>query len=294
MCMRRTEGALLTLTLLLTVVLFCGISCAEEAYIIQRAILTIYRDGVVHVSMELLVNESEPLIMIPLLSTPERVSNILILDENGSLVDYDINNGNITIYSLGSAKITFEYDTDGLTYKALGLWTINFTTPFELKLIFPENATIIYLSDIPSAIRVSGNRFEMDLSPGYWEISYEIPIQPPAPPPKPPTQPDQQQQQPTTRFPSTEYIIAAITIACATILILAILHRRRRIGALSDEEADVVRFIKERGGRVLEAELRERFPHIPRTSMWRLIKRLEKQGLVRVRKVGLQNLVELK
>ncbi|MEM2500994.1 MAG: MarR family transcriptional regulator, partial [Candidatus Bathyarchaeia archaeon] len=64
--------------------------------------------------------------------------------------------------------------------------------------------------------------------------------------------------------------------------------------ALSDEEAEIIRFIRRRGGRVLEAELRENFPHIPRTSMWRLIKRLEKQGVVRVRKVGLQNVVELK
>jgi len=296
--MERHRETLLALTLLLIITLLlimfsCDISYAEETYIVHRAILTIYRDGVVHVNVELLVNESEPLIMLPLLSPPERVSNILILDENGSLIDYDISDGNITIYSLGSNRITLEYDTDGLTYKTLGLWTINFTAPFELTLIFPENATIMYLSDIPSAIRMSGSRFEMDLSPGYWEISYEIPIQPPTQPPlQPPTPPDQ--QQPATRFPTIEYIIAAIAIVCAIILALTMLYRRRRIRALSDEEANVLRFIRERGGRVLEAELRERFPHIPRTSMWRLIKRLEKKGLVRVRKVGLQNLVELK
>ncbi|MEM1885571.1 MAG: hypothetical protein QXZ24_08190 [Candidatus Jordarchaeales archaeon] len=43
----------------------------------------------------------------------------------------------------------------------------------------------------------------------------------------------------------------------------------------------------------MEAELRKAFPNIPRTTMWRLIKKLEKKGILRVRKVGLQNVVEL-
>ena len=80
------------------------------------------------------------------------------------------------------------------------------------------------------------------------------------------------------------------------ILVFAIfiIRRRREIKSLRSEEIEVLRFLREKGGRALEAEIRERFPDIPRTSMWRLIRRLERQGKVRVRKVGLQNLVELK
>jgi uncharacterized membrane protein len=86
--------------------------------------------------------------------------------------------------------------------------------------------------------------------------------------------------------------VAIISIIAASMLLLV--RRRSRIRDLRNEEVEVLRFLKERGGRVLESELRERFPDIPRTSMWRLIRRLEKQGIVRVRKVGLQNLVEMK
>lgn len=267
---------------------------AQEAYIVQKATLTVYRDGVVHVDIVLLVDEYEPLIAVPLLYPPERVSNIIVLDENGSLLDYDLSGGNITIYSLGSTKITLEYSTDGLTYKVFGLWTINFTAPFELTIILPENATIMYLSGVPSAIRIVDGRLEMDLSPGDWEISYEIPIQPPTPPPP---QPPNQQQPPITWVSPIGYMVIATVIMCAVIMIaitIIYLRRRRVREALSDDEAEIVRFIREKGGRVLEAELRENFPHIPRTSMWRLVKRLEKQGIVRVRKVGLQNVVELK
>ncbi|MCS7096526.1 MAG: hypothetical protein RMK50_05650, partial [Nitrososphaerota archaeon] len=75
--------------------------------------------------------------------------------------------------------------------------------------------------------------------------------------------------------------------------VLFYVRRRKRFAGLRYEEAEVLRFIKERGGRVLEAELREAFPDIPRTSMWRLVKRLERRKQVRVKKVGLQNVVEL-
>lgn len=284
----------LVLVVLFANFLISSLLCTQEAYVVQKATLTVYRDGVVHVDIVLLVNEYEPLISVPLLSPLERVSGIMVLDENGSLLDYDLSEGNITIYSLGSTKITLEYSTDGLTYKVFGLWTINFTAPFELTLILPENATIMYLSGVPSAIRVVDDRFEMDLSPGDWEISYEVPIQPPTPPPP---QPPNQQQPPITWVSPIGYMVIAIVIICVVIMIaitIIYLRRRRVREALSDDEAEIVRFIRERGGRVLEAELRENFPHIPRTSMWRLVKRLEKQGIVRVRKVGLQNVVELK
>lgn len=263
---------------------------AQETYVIQKATLTVYRDGVVHVSITLLVDEYEPLIALPLLSPPDSVDNIIVLDEKGSLLLYNLSEGNIIIYSLGSTKVTVEYDTDGLTYKAYGLWTINFTAPFELTLILPENATVMYLSSIPLAIRLSGWRLEMDLSPGNWKISYEIPIG--YPPVIPPSKPSDQQIVPLPREYITA-IVVSVSIVCIVALAAAQL-RRRSIKALSDDEANIIRFLKKKGGRALEAELRESFPHIPKTTMWRLIKRLEKQGIVRVKKVGLQNVVELK
>jgi uncharacterized membrane protein len=151
--------------------------------------------------------------------------------------------------------------------------------------VLPENATIIYLSAVPSAITTEGDVMRLDLYPGDWEISYELPAQPSPPPP--PSQP------PPAAESSVYYYVLAAAIICIVALTLLLIRRRIRIRDLRSEEVEVLRFLKERGGRVLEAELRERFPNIPRTSMWRLIRRLEKQGIVRVRKVGLQNLVEM-
>ncbi len=56
----------------------------------------------------------------------------------------------------------------------------------------------------------------------------------------------------------------------------------------------MIQFIAERGGKALEAEIREAFPDLPRTTLWRLVRRLEKMEIVSIKKVGLQNQVELK
>jgi uncharacterized membrane protein len=257
-----------------------------DAFFIQEATLTVYRDGVIHVKIVALVNETEALITIPLLSS--RSSGLLVLDEAGDLLDYEVEGKNATIYSLGATKVTLEYYADDLTSKEAGLWTITLSAPFDLSVVLPENATIIYLSAVPSAITVEGDLIRLDLYPGDWEISYELPAQPPPSSPPP--------SQPSSAAGSSAYYyvlaVAIISIIAASMLLLV--RRRSRIKDLRNEEVEVLRFLKERGGRVLESELRERFPDIPRTSMWRLIRRLEKQGIVRVRKVGLQNLVEMK
>ena len=60
------------------------------------------------------------------------------------------------------------------------------------------------------------------------------------------------------------------------------------------EDRAVLEFLAEKDGKVFEAEIRERFPDMPRTSFWRLIKRLEKLEIVEVKKIGLENQVILK
>ena len=63
---------------------------------------------------------------------------------------------------------------------------------------------------------------------------------------------------------------------------------------LNEDEKAVIQFLVDNDGKAFEAEIREKFPDIPRTSLWRLVKRLEKMGLVSIKKIGLENRVELK
>jgi uncharacterized membrane protein len=63
-------------------------------------------------------------------------------------------------------------------------------------------------------------------------------------------------------------------------------------GYLRLDDREAIEFIASAGGEVFEAELRERF-RLPKSTAWRMVKRLKKERLVEVRKVGGQNLIRL-
>ena len=53
-----------------------------------------------------------------------------------------------------------------------------------------------------------------------------------------------------------------------------------------------MKFLFNNNGEALESELRKKFLQ-PRTTMWRAVKRLEREGVVEIQKKDLQNLVKL-
>lgn len=61
---------------------------------------------------------------------------------------------------------------------------------------------------------------------------------------------------------------------------------------LRQEDREIIAFISEKGGRVFESELRKKFL-LPRTTTWRAVKRLEREGIVEIEKVDQQNLIKL-
>ena len=62
---------------------------------------------------------------------------------------------------------------------------------------------------------------------------------------------------------------------------------------MREDDKEIIQFISDNGGQVLESDLRKKFLQ-PRTTMWRAVKRLERQGVVEISKKDLQNLVKLK
>ena len=62
---------------------------------------------------------------------------------------------------------------------------------------------------------------------------------------------------------------------------------------LREDDKEIINFLSANGGQAYESELRKKFLQ-PRTTMWRAVKRLERQGIVDVVEKDLQNLVKLK
>ena len=67
----------------------------------------------------------------------------------------------------------------------------------------------------------------------------------------------------------------------------------RQKGNLKPEEKEILLYISEKEGAAFEGEIRSKFI-LPKTSLWRLIKRLERENLIEVTKIGGQNLIKLK
>lgn len=62
---------------------------------------------------------------------------------------------------------------------------------------------------------------------------------------------------------------------------------------LRQEDKDMVSYISEKGGQVYESELRKKFL-LPRTTTWRAVKRLEREGIIEIEKIDQQNLIKLR
>src|SRR3712207_9551372 len=62
---------------------------------------------------------------------------------------------------------------------------------------------------------------------------------------------------------------------------------------LRPEDQQLLKLLAEKEGAVFESEIRSKF-QIPKTTIWRLVKRLEREERAEIRKAGGQNLIKLR
>jgi uncharacterized membrane protein len=292
LCNRRAISIVIAILTLISFTTATTVT-AQSLFEVESVNLTVYRDGLVHITQTLIVDELAPDVTLPLLSPS--IENVIVLDENELAVDYEINGDNLTVFTLGEERVVIEYDTIALTKKEAEVWTLIANSSYNLTVFLPQNSTVIYLNQMPTAIDTSGTAITLSLYPSYWEISYVVPLLP--------QDELNGDEGPLASIPF-EYLIAAIVAAAAVVLSALLIVRRRRgpnvdkilkaNPQLKKEDKDVILFLAEKDGKAFEAEIRERFPDMPRTSLWRLVRRLERLEIVEVKRIGLENQVQLK
>ena len=266
---------------------------AQSTFTVDSVELTVYRDGLVHATQTVAVDELAPEITLPLLSSS--IENVIVVDGNQQVVDYEVNGADLTVFTLGATQISVDYDTVALTMKEAEVWTLIVDTPHASAVFLPQNSTVIYLNTVPTSIETSSTGIKLSLASGHWEISYVLPL----------TSSDGPDDNgaPDATIP-WDYIISAVVAVVAVVISIILIIRRRRAPnvkktvkahpQLKKEDTEVLEFLAEKGGQAFEAEIRERFPDMPRTSLWRLVRRLERLEIVEVKKIGLENQVQLK
>jgi uncharacterized membrane protein len=181
----------------------------------------------------------------------------------------------------------------------------------------PPNSIIVGMDALPSNMDLVNDQTKLELSSGLSEINYIFGATPTTTPPTttPPTT-----TPPTTDTTTYALIGAPIVAAIAGAIIMI---KRKQIKSspiiesvvipqsqtkensshaqtifnlrpeMREDDKEIIKFISANGGEALESDLRKKFLQ-PRTTMWRAVKRLERQGVIEISKKDLQNLVKLK
>ena len=284
---RPLLACIVLLTILTTPLLFFIVG-AQEDYTIVQTTMKVYRDGLAHITQTLTIDDLLPKVDIPMLSTS--IENLIVLDNNQIAVDFTINNTTLTVFTLGVSQIFVEYDTLALTNKQAEVWTIQLDNPYDLKLILPLNSTIVYLNKVPNLIDSTSNELSLSIGSNQWEISYIIPLQ------------EENPNDKSISFPIGYLLGIIVTLVFIAIIIVWVSKRKRKINinkmlnknpTLNKDDKAVIEFLAEKDGKAFEAEIRQRFPELPRTSLWRLVRRLEGLEIVEIRRIGLENQVIL-
>jgi uncharacterized membrane protein len=267
--------------------------------------LIIYSDGTTHISSEIEVDSLEQDFTLNLFGN--EIDNFVAISENDFLLLTEITNDTATIATFGSSLISIDYDIHNLVSKEGRIWTFTMNAPAAYTLLMPENSVIIGMSTLPLNMEIVNEQTRLLLPKGTSEINYVFgtPIT------LPPTQPAR------NNIDSTLIIVAGTVAAAGAIG--AILFKRsqkkpERIvtrtitetgkpldpetvfnlrPGLREDDKELINFIFSNGGQALESELRKKFLQ-PRTTMWRAVKRLERQGIIEIEKKEMQNLVKIK
>ncbi|MDQ6668950.1 MAG: hypothetical protein M3Y53_12100 [Thermoproteota archaeon] len=107
---------------------------------------------------------------------------------------------------------------------------------------------------------------------------------------RPPPQPS---SFPTASPPAQEQQDLPVPIAEQTDLSRAVIRILAERPHLRPEDQRVLKYLAEKDGAAFESEVRNKFL-LPKTTIWRLVKRLEREELIEIRKAGGQNLIKLR
>ena len=306
----RIESILRTMAkapiLLAGIIIMAVVIPLQTSFSTTRSLdLIIYPDGSTHISSEVEVNSFEPDFTVNLFGSS--IDNFVAVGENDFILSAELTDENALLETLGSTTISIEYDIHDLVSKEGRIWTFSIDAPADYTLLMPQNSIIVGMDILPLNMEIIGEQTRLLLPSGSSEINYVFGTStfPPITTP------------PNSDFDSFMLLIGGI-VAAAGVLGAILLRRSQKkpektqrqiitgTGSpldpdtifklrpnLREDDKELINFISSNGGKALESELRKKFLQ-PRTTMWRAVKRLERQGIIEIEKKELQNLVKLK
>jgi uncharacterized membrane protein len=271
--------------------------------------LFLFPDGSTHVTYSL---ESDPFLPDTNVSLyGDSLENLVVEDENGFPLTAQSKHNILEVETLGSSNILINYDTYSLISKEGKIWSFVIDSPVEFNVIMPQNSVIVGMSTFPIDMDVTSDRTKLLLPSGSAEITYFLAVA------------ESSQVLPPGETSVSEgdnsimYMAGGAAIAIAAVIVIAVKMKNKpkqivptsqttvletkepfniekvlEMPDLREDDKDIVKFIHENGDSALESDLRKKFL-LPRTTMWRAVKRLERYGLIEITKKDQQNLIKL-
>ena len=272
----------------------------------------LFPDGSTHVTYSL---ESDPFLPDTEVALyGDSLENLVAEDENGFLLSTQSEKNILQVETLGSSNILINYDTYSLISKDGKIWSFEIDSPVEFNVVMPQNSVIVGMSTFPIDMNVDSDRTKILLPSGPAEITYFLAVAESSqvlPP----------EETPVTTSDDNSIIYAAggaaVVIAAIAAIAIKMKNKPKQIVSaqqttviaeknepfnigkvlempdLREDDKEIIKFIHENGGSALESDLRKKFL-LPRTTMWRAVKRLERHELIEITKKDQQNLIKLR
>ena len=314
----RTEGIFDTMVkiplLVASMIIVAAVMPIQSSFSSPRVLdLIIYPDGSTHVFADI---DVDPLVTdYELKLFGNTIDNFVVVGESGFLLTTDVIGDSALIETFGSSVITVEYDIHDLVSKQGRVWTFSLDSPSDFTVLLPKNSAIVGMTNLPINMEIIDDQNQLTLSAGDTEIDYLFSTTSLIP----------DSIDSTDSIPKFDYILYVIGgVAAAIVIGIIVIRAKQKIVKpiqvqditqtiktkqetetidaetifklkpdLREDDKEIVKFISNNGGQALESDLRKKFLQ-PRTTMWRAVKRLERNGVIEIEKKDLQNLVKLR
>jgi len=295
-----------TLLLVASVIIVAALIPIQSSFSSPRAIdLIVYPDGSTHVSTEIDLDPFQNDYELDLFGNT--IDNLVVVGDDEFLLTTDVIDNSALIQTFGSSVISVEYDIHDLVSKQGRLWTFSLDSPSDFTLLLPKNSAIVGMTNLPINMEIIDDQNQLTLSSGKTEIDYFFS-----------TTLSDPITNTETESNNILYVVIGMAVISAIIGSGIILRNKQKNlkpmqniqtiqknnvtdiemifklkPDLREDDKELVKFIFNSGGEALESELRKKFLQ-PRTTMWRAVKRLEREGVIDIEKKDLQNLVKIR
>jgi len=295
-----------TLLLVVSVIIVAALIPTQSSFSSPRALdLIIYPDGSTHISTEIDLDPFQNDYDLDLFGST--IDNLVVIGDNEFLLTTDVMGDSALIQTFGSSIISVEYDIHDLVSKQGRLWTFSLDSPSEFTLLLPKNSAIVGMTNLPINMEIIDDQNQLTLSSGKTEIDYFYS-----------TNLSDSITNTETESNNILYVIIGGVMIFIIIGFGIMIHNKQKNlkliqniqtiqknnvtdiemifklkPDLREDDKELVKFIFNSGGEALESELRKKFLQ-PRTTMWRAVKRLEREGVIDIEKKDLQNLVKIR